>query len=124
MRIRSLLAVLPLVVSACAAEPPGGVQDGGGGGSGGAGSGGTGGAAGEGGGGGAAGAGGTVAEGCTTDADCDTTPATPLCDLDTGACEPLPPAHELGIGDGSPGSVTFTVVHDAERTRQPIDLEF
>lgn len=59
---------------------------------------------------------------CASDAECGA--EAPHCDLASGTCAPLPPGHELGLGDGSPGSVDLTVVLDPEKSRTPTDLEF
>jgi hypothetical protein len=59
---------------------------------------------------------------CTVDTEC--APDTPLCDVATGRCTPLPAGHELGWRDGSPGSVDLTLVLEEESLRQPTDLAF
>lgn len=61
---------------------------------------------------------------CEADADCAATPDTPLCDVASGECAPLPPGHEIGWKDGSPASVAFTVVFEPEKLRDPWDLAF
>jgi hypothetical protein len=75
---------------------------------------------------GVAGAGTGGGSGCTSAAECSATPETPICDVASGACIALPPGHEIGWGDGTPGSVTFTVVYEPEagKLREPTDLEF
>ena len=66
-------------------------------------------------GGGGGGGGETTTEtGCAADADCAATPDTPLCDVPSGECIPLPPGHPLGWKDGSPTSVSFTMVFEPE----------
>src|SRR5262245_7324769 len=62
--------------------------------------------------------------GCTANADCAGTPDTPLCEAGTGACVELPPGHEIGWGDGSPGSVSLVPVFEPEQQLQPTDLAF
>ena len=70
-----------------------------------------------------AGAGG-AAPGCLSDADCSGSPDAPLCELATGECAPLPAGHELGWRDGSPGSVTLTLIFEPANPREPTDLGF
>lgn len=62
--------------------------------------------------------------GCQADTDCASTPEAPLCDLPTGVCQPLPPGHQIGWKDGSPSSVALAVVYEADKVRDPQDLEF
>lgn len=62
--------------------------------------------------------------GCKADADCAGTPETPLCEVATGACTPLPPGFEIGFKDGSPGSVAFVSMFEPDKPRQPTDLAF
>lgn len=50
--------------------------------------------------------------------------ALPFCEVATGACIEPPPGSELGWGDGSPESVTWTEIAAQEIARQPTDLEF
>jgi hypothetical protein len=70
------------------------------------------------------GAGGSSGSGCETNADCSATPDTPRCDPATGACVALPPGHEIGSKDGSPGSVVFTPVFEPPASSNPADLGF
>jgi hypothetical protein len=50
------------------------------------------------------------------------------CSTDAGVEQSIPdsppPAHQIGTGDGSASSVTFTVVYVTEQARQPTDLAF
>jgi DNA-binding beta-propeller fold protein YncE len=63
-----------------------------------------------------------VDEGCSTDADCGASSGGPRCDIAAGACAPQ--AYELGRGDGSPSSVTLTVIYEppTDKLREPTDL--
>lgn len=72
---------------------------------------------------GTGGSGGGMA-GCQSDADCASTPDTPLCDLGSGECVPLPPGWEIGWKDGSPASVALAVIYEPDKLRQPVDLAF
>lgn len=62
--------------------------------------------------------------GCATNADCAGTPDTPLCEPAAGACVELPPGHEIGWKDGSPGSVALVPVLEGNDLREPTDLAF
>lgn len=62
--------------------------------------------------------------GCTAYTDCASTPDTPLCEEATGSCVALPPGHQVGWKDGSPGSVALSVVYEADKVRDPQDLQF
>jgi hypothetical protein len=63
-------------------------------------------------------------ETCEADAECAASPETPLCDVATGACVPLPPGHEIGWKDGSPGTVALVPIYEPDKLRDPWDLEF
>ncbi len=60
-------------------------------------------------------------ETCKSHSEC--AEATPFCDTD-GTCTAPPPGSELGWGDGSAESVTFTVILDDASLKTPIDLGF
>ena len=57
---------------------------------------------------------------CATDADCEASGQ--VCG--ESACVARPPGFEIGHGDGSPGSVTFTDVHLTKLSTQPVDIAF
>jgi hypothetical protein len=62
--------------------------------------------------------------GCVVDAECSASSETPLCDVPTGQCSPLPAGHEIGWRDGSPGSVDLIPVFEPDKLRKPTDLAF
>lgn len=62
--------------------------------------------------------------GCKASTDCAGTPDTPLCEVASGACVALPPGHEIGWKDGSPGSVALVPVYEPDALREPTDLAF
>ena len=62
--------------------------------------------------------------GCVADAECSGHPETPLCDIPTGECSPLPAGHEIGWRDGSPGSVDLVPVFEPDKLSKPTDLDF
>lgn len=64
-----------------------------------------------------------VPSGCTSNAECNGG-STPYCNLETGACEPLPAGHPIGWGDGTPSSVTLTTIFTPPASREAVDLEF
>lgn len=62
---------------------------------------------------------------CATDAECAAIDAArPLCDVDAGACVPLPRGHQIGYRDGSAASVDLTVIHTPSAANEAVDLEF
>jgi hypothetical protein len=60
-------------------------------------------------------------EACESHADCGDD--APFCDAE-GLCTEPPPGSEIGWGDGSAGSVTFTLIVADASLKQPIDLGF
>lgn len=66
----------------------------------------------------------TTTAACTADADCASTPDSPLCDVASGACAALPPGHPIGWRDGAATSVDLVVVLDQGQAREPTDVEF
>lgn len=66
----------------------------------------------------------TEDQGCKADADCAGTPESPLCDVPSGECLALPPGHQVGFRDGSPGTVALVVIHEPDKLREPVDLAF
>lgn len=64
-----------------------------------------------------------AAPACTTSDEC-TSPEAPLCDAATKACVALPPAHQLGVGDGSSSSVKLKLFGDVGPDARPNDLAF
>lgn len=66
-----------------------------------------------------------AAKPCTTNAECAADPATPICDVPKQTCAPRPPGSEIGSGDGSAASVTFTEIHKTQGDKvEPVDLDF
>jgi dipeptidyl aminopeptidase/acylaminoacyl peptidase len=63
-------------------------------------------------------------EGCKVNLDCAASVDTPVCDVASGECGPLPPGYQIGYGDSSPASVSFALVHEQDKLRQPTDLAF
>lgn len=61
---------------------------------------------------------------CKADPDCAATAGKPRCDVPTGACVALPPGHEIGLGDGTASSVTFTEIYAVGSASEPVDLAF
>ena len=61
---------------------------------------------------------------CKADTECSGTPATPSCDVATGACVVPPVGTEIGKGDGTPASVTFTELYSTGATAEPVDIDF
>lgn len=61
---------------------------------------------------------------CTTDAECAATADTPFCDLTAKACTAPPAGTEIGRGDGSATSVTFTDIYKPGAAVKPTDLGF
>jgi DNA-binding beta-propeller fold protein YncE len=61
---------------------------------------------------------------CASNADCASSPDTPICDTASGACQPLPPGWQIGYRDGSPGSVGMTVIAESDKLSGPKDLAF
>ena len=59
---------------------------------------------------------------CTSDAECAGT-ETPICDTAGGHCI-LPQGWQIGMRDGSPGSVSFVSIWEPDAQRQPTDLQF
>jgi hypothetical protein len=59
---------------------------------------------------------------CEADTDCDDD--APLCDVEVGACEALPPGAPIGWRDGAADSVDFTVVLDPGQVLNSTDLGF
>ena len=62
--------------------------------------------------------------GCKADADCAGTPDTPLCEVASAECAALPPGHQLGWKDGSPGTVALVVINETDKVRDAVDLAF
>jgi len=60
------------------------------------------------------------AAGCKADTEC----SGGTCDLATGKCASKPAGSELGTGDGSASSVTFTTVKEIGAAAKPVDLAF
>lgn len=58
---------------------------------------------------------------CESSADCAGSPDAPYCE---DACSPLPAGWQIGLGDGSVSSVTFTVVLQPDKPRTSTDLAF
>jgi len=58
---------------------------------------------------------------CASNAECASTPETPYCD---SVCLPKPAGWQIGVGDGSPTSVTFTLIADPGTPRISTDLDF
>lgn len=106
MKTFSLACATLLVLAACGDDPA--ADD--------AGSSGSAGGSGEG------GAGGGGNPGCATHDECSA--ETPFCEPTTGECIEPPPGSELGWGDGSPASVTWTVIFDGAELNTPVDLGF
>src|SRR5262245_25118035 len=76
---------------------------------------------------GAVGAGGVGCSGapCTSDLDCLSSPATPVCGGKPRVCQRGGPrATLIGSRDGSAGSVTFTPVFEPEISHTPTGLAF
>src|SRR5437879_692454 len=61
---------------------------------------------------------------CKASVDCASKTDTPLCDVTSGDCVVLPPANEIGVADGSPGSVALVTVYEPDKKREPTDLAF
>lgn len=70
----------------------------------------------------ASGPGAPATEACSRDADCSG--ETPRCDSASRKCVAPPPAHELGTGDGSASSVTFTEIYKATPAAELVDVAF
>ena len=60
---------------------------------------------------------------CSTDADCADRPDSPICDLAAQVCH-RPLGWQIGQRDGSPGSVAFVAVWEADKNRVATDLQF
>ena len=61
---------------------------------------------------------------CKADTECAGSTGAPVCDAPTGACVALPAGSEIGRGDGSPASVTFTELYSTGAASKPVDLAF
>jgi hypothetical protein len=59
---------------------------------------------------------------CSSHSECAV--PTPFCDPVSGECVEPPPGSELGWGDGSAASVTWTVISDSFDLKEPVDLGF
>jgi hypothetical protein len=62
------------------------------------------------------------ADSCESNADCSS--SQPYCEPASNACIAAPPGSELGLGDGSAQSVTFTVILEDKVLKRPVDLGF
>ena len=62
------------------------------------------------------------AESCDSHADCSS--SEPYCEPESNACIAAPPGSELGWGNGSAQSVTFTVILEDKVLKRPVDLGF
>lgn len=59
---------------------------------------------------------------CTANDQCAA--GTETCDTAAGKCVALPPGIEIGSGDGSPSSVTFTEIYSGKKRSELVDLAF
>ena len=61
---------------------------------------------------------------CTTDTECASATATPLCETQTKVCVALPPGHEVGYRDGAATSVTLKEIYAGAKAAKFTDLAF
>lgn len=66
----------------------------------------------------------TTGGGKTCKAHAECAQGTEFCDVGAGTCATITPGRELGTGDGSAASVTFTEIHSVNASEQLIDLAF
>lgn len=62
--------------------------------------------------------------GCASNADCAEDAAGPICDVESGECQPAPAGALIGWGDGSPESVELTEIYTPRAPNEAPDLAF
>ena len=61
---------------------------------------------------------------CVQSAECSAPAAGPWCNPQTQLCEAMPLGHQIGLGDGSPGSVKITTLFKPKSPFEATDLQF